>query len=85
MQQLWDEYEPITKRDNASYGSDRGRAVHLLRHLGDREGMKLGRADVERYRTTRLGEKTRRKKPPSNATLNLLHDTWAKMNSHSIR
>jgi integrase len=70
VRDLWKEYEPITKRDNASYGSDRGRAVHLLRHLGDREAMKLGRADVERYRTTRLAEKTRRKKRPSNATLN---------------
>src|SRR5689334_16497609 len=70
VRDLWREYEPITKRDNASYDSDRGRAVHLLRHLGAREAMKLGRADVERYRTTRLAETTRRQKPPSNATLN---------------
>ena len=70
VRQLWDQYEPITKRDNESYASDRGRAECILHHLGDCEAMKLRRADVEAYRTKRLQENTRRGKPPSKATLN---------------
>jgi integrase len=70
VKQLWDEYEPIAKRDNASYESDRGRSEHVLRHLGDRDAMSLTRVDVEEYRRTRLEEKTRRGKPPKSATLN---------------
>jgi integrase len=70
VRQLWEQYEPITKRDNESYASDRGRAEQLLRHLGVREAMKLGRSDVETYRAKRLEENTRRGKAPSKATLN---------------
>ena len=70
VRQLWEQYEPISKRDKESYKSDRGRAAHIVGHLGDREAMKLGRSDIDRYRTRRFGENTRRKRPPSNATLN---------------
>jgi integrase len=70
VKQLWDEYEPIAQRDNASYESDRGRSEHVLRHLGDRDAMSLTRVDVEEYRRKRLEEKTRRGKPPKSSTLN---------------
>ncbi len=70
VKQLWGEYEPITKRDNASYSSDRGRADHVLRHLGERDAMSLTRVDIEEYRRKRFEEKTGRGKPPKNATLN---------------
>ena len=84
VEQLWKQYEPITKRDNASYQSDRGRAVFILRHLGDHEAMKLGRSDVEAYRTTRLEENTRRGKPPSKATLNREVALLKRMYSYAV-
>lgn len=70
VKQLWTEYEPIARRDNASYASDRGRSAHVLRHLGGHEVMSLTRVDVEEYRRKRLDEKTRRGDAPTNATLN---------------
>lgn len=70
VRQLWEQYKPITVRDNRSHQSDSGRAEQVLRHLGDRRAMSLTRADVEEYRTTRHGEKTRRGAPPKSSTLN---------------
>jgi len=70
VRQLWEQYKPITVRDNRSHQSDSGRAEQVLRHLGDRGAMSLTRADVEEYRKNRLGEKTRRGKPPKSSTLN---------------
>jgi integrase len=70
IRQLWEQYKPITLRDNRSHQSDQGRAEHVLRHLGDHRAMTLTRADVEEYRKKRLGEKTRRGKPPKSSTLN---------------
>jgi integrase len=67
--ELWGDYEPITKRDNDSWQSDTGRAVHLLRHLGDRRVMTFTLGEVDAYRTKRLAETTRRKKAPSPQTL----------------
>ena len=45
VRQLWEQYEPITKRDNSSFESDQGRAECILSHLGDREAMKLRRGE----------------------------------------
>lgn len=66
----WKLYEPAAKRDNDSFKSaDKSRSEHLLRHLGDKGVADLTRLDVEAYRTARLTEKTKRKKPPAFGTL----------------
>lgn len=65
----WAAWEPITRRDNASYRSDVCRAKHLKRLLGPRVAIKLTREDVEWYRQRRLSEPTRSGRPPSPATL----------------
>jgi integrase len=69
VNELWQEYEPITRRDNDSWQSDVGRAGHVLRHLGTRRAARLTRGDVEAYRNIRYGETTRRGGAPSPATL----------------
>jgi integrase len=67
--EVWKLYEPISKRDNDTWKTDKGRAAHLIRHLGDRRVVGLGQADVDFYREERQKEKTKRKKPPTPATL----------------
>jgi hypothetical protein len=69
VQQLWAEYEPITKRDNDSWQSDVGRAAHLVRLLGDRRASRFSRGDVEEHRTKRQAETSWRGGAPSPGTL----------------
>lgn len=66
---FWQLYEPISRRDNDTWQTDQGRATHLIRHLGKRKASLLSLADVDEYRTTRLGELTCRGTPPASATL----------------
>lgn len=66
---FWKLYEPISRRDNDTWKTDQGRANHLIRHLGSRKASMLSLADIDEYRTKRLGELTVRKAPPSSATL----------------
>jgi hypothetical protein len=69
--EAWELYEPITKRDNAAWQTDVGRAAHLVRHLGDRQcvATSLSLEVIESDRTARLGEKTVRGTPPTPGTL----------------
>ncbi len=41
VKELWETYEPISKRDNDSWQTNIGRARHLLRHLGSRRAAQL--------------------------------------------
>ena len=66
--EAWKNYAAAGKR-NDSWSSDKSRAAHLLRHLGNREAGTLGQADVDAYRTLRGSEKTKRGGAPSAATL----------------
>lgn len=61
--------QPIGTRDNDSHGTDRGRAAHLLQHLGAVTASALTLADIEAYREARLSETTKRGSVPSPATL----------------
>lgn len=65
----WKAYEPKGLRDNDAWLTDKGRAAHLLRHLGARRAVGLSLQDVEEYRTLRLAEKTIRKRPPTATSL----------------
>jgi integrase len=67
--QAWELYSPVSKRDNDAWQTDQGRAAHLLKHLGNKRAAQLTQKEVDEYRTLRLGEKTRRKKPPAPASL----------------
>jgi integrase len=67
--QLWKEWEPISHRDKDSWQSDVARARYLCSVLGDRIASQLTQRDVDEYRNRRLTEHTRRKNPPSMASL----------------
>lgn len=69
VQQAWEAYEPITKRDNRSWDTDRGRAAHLVRHLGRTVVEQINQRNIDEYRTARLAELTKRGGPPSPASL----------------
>ncbi|MGZ3485218.1 MAG: tyrosine-type recombinase/integrase [Gemmatimonadaceae bacterium] len=66
---VWQAYEPISKRDNDTWRTDKGRAAHLLEHMGAKRAVKLNAGDVDAYRNARLGELTRRGTPPTPGTL----------------
>src|ERR1700719_3334566 len=61
VKELWDAYEPITKRDNDSWQTNLGRSKHLLKHLGGRRAAELSLKDIDAYRNIRFAEKSRRK------------------------
>lgn len=70
VKDLWEDYEPVAKRDNDSYQTDKGRAAHLLRHLGQSVAVDLNQGDVDRFRDARLAEPSpKTRKPPSPASL----------------
>jgi hypothetical protein len=56
VQALWAKYADVSQRDNDSNATDRGRAAHLLRHLGESVAVNLSQADVDQYRDARLKE-----------------------------
>src|SRR5260370_32036664 len=45
--EAWKFYAPASKVHNSSYGTDIGRAAHLLRHLGQRPVVTLCPANVD--------------------------------------
>jgi integrase len=67
--QLWKEWEPISRRDKDSWQSDVARARYLCEILGDRIASGLTQRDIDEYRNRRLADHTRRKNPPSPASL----------------
>jgi integrase len=67
--ELWKSYAPAAERDNDSWASDKGRAKHLLRHLGNMQADRLTLKEVDAYRDARLKEKTQRGTPPTPGTL----------------
>jgi integrase len=69
VRELWQAYEPISKRDNDSWQTTSGRARHLLRHLGGERPMQLSLKHVDEYRNRRLREKTKRDRTPAPGTL----------------
>jgi integrase len=69
VRQAWELYEPISRRDNDAWRTERGRAEHAVRLLGERRVVQLGQEDIDLYRNQRLKEKTRRGQTPAPATL----------------
>ena len=64
VKEAWESYSKKSERENDSWQTDKGRSVHLLRHLGSRRVASLTIADVDAYRTHRSGEITRMKGHP---------------------
>jgi len=71
VEEVWANYEPVTKRHNRSWKSDISRAKYLIRHLGRKKVRELTRADIEEYWRLRADEKTVRGYTPSPQQLNL--------------
>jgi integrase len=80
----WRAYEPKGRRDNDAWQTDRGRAAHLLRLLGAKQAKRLTAQEVEAYRTARLGELTRRKAPPTAATLDREVELLKRILNHAV-
>src|SRR5262249_47044704 len=66
---VWNVYKPICERDKKAWLTERGRAAHLLRHLGKRRVAGLTVADIDEYRNLRLAEVSVRGSAPTPATL----------------
>jgi integrase len=69
VEQAWNYYLPVSKRDNRSWQTEAGRASHVLNHLGRKKAAKLTLADIDHYRTKRFSENGARGKPPAPATV----------------
>lgn len=67
----WEDYEPVSKRDNDTWQSEAGRAKHLKRILGPQLVASLTVKDIDEYRTKRGKDITQRGAPPQSATLDL--------------
>jgi integrase len=85
VQELWNLYSPITQRDNDSWLTDKGRAAHLTRHLGDMVAAKLTQEHVDEYRQARLTEKTCRGSPPSLTTLDREVELLKRIINYGVR
>jgi len=77
VEEAWCLYSPVAERDNRSFASDKGRAAHLLRHMGPMEVSTLNLGAIDDYRARRTAELKKRRneagvfveKPPSPAQL----------------
>jgi integrase len=65
----WEFFEVRSKRKHKSYVTSRGRADHLITHLGSRPADSLTEADIDDYRANRLAEKSTRDTPPAVSTV----------------
>jgi len=84
VEQVWKGYEPISMRDNKSWLTDKGRAAHLIEHLGDRIASKLTQRDVDEYRKMRLRKITRRGGSPAFSTLNRETELLQRMLNYAV-
>ncbi len=81
----WALYEPVNKRDSDAWITDRGRAKHLLRHLGGHRAERLNQESVDGYRTLRLGERTKRGEAPAPATLDREVELLKRMLNYAVK
>ncbi len=70
VEDAWEVFKPVAQEKHRSSQTTMGRVVHILRHLGKKQALSLTQKDIDNYRSKRRKEKTVRKGPPSNATLN---------------
>ena len=85
VEKSWEHYQPISKRDNRSWRTEKCRVAHLLRHLGKKKAAKLTLADIDHYRTKRFAENTYRGKPPAPATLDLEVEILKRMLNYAVK
>ena len=85
VSEAWEAYRKVSERDVDSWKTDKGRAAHLLRHLGQRNSASLTLADVDAYRNRRLGENTRRGGPPALATLDKELELLIRFLNYAVR
>ncbi len=85
VREMWLGYKSISERDNRTHRTEKARAEHLIRHLGDRQIISLTERDVDHYRARRFAEKTKFKKPPSPATLDKEVELLKRMLNYEVR
>lgn len=81
----WKAYEPVSRRDNDTWQTEVARARHLVRHFGRTLAVRLTEGDVDAYRMARLGETTRRRTPPSPATLDREVELFKRILNYAVR
>ena len=70
VKQAWELFRPYAEETHKSVSTTRGRAEHVVRHLGSKDASRLTHSDVVKYRQLRRNEITYRKTMPSTSTLN---------------
>ncbi len=70
VEDAWLLFKPIAEKKHRSIKTTLGRAGHILRHLGKKQAITLTQKDIDNYCRKRKKEQTRRKAPPTDATLN---------------
>jgi len=83
--EAWAMYQPVTKRDNDAWQSDKGRAAHVLQHLGPKRAQTLTEADVDAYRNVRLSEVSRKGGAPAPASLDREVELLKRMLNYAVR
>lgn len=81
----WKVYKVRAERDNRSWDTDRGRANHLVEHLGSTVVENLSEHNIDEYRNKRLTETTVRGAPPSPATLDREVELLKRMLNYAVR
>jgi integrase len=85
VEDLWKLYAPVSQRENDSFATEKGRAAHLLKRLGEREAQELTLADIEGYRAAREQETTQRGGPPAPATLDREVELLSRLLNYAVR
>lgn len=80
----WKSYSESSERLD-SHASDKSRSAHLLRHLGSRPAVALNQSDVDAYRAKRSKETTRRRAPPSSASLDREIELLKRVLGYAVR
>jgi len=83
--EAWAMYQPVTNRDNDAWRTDKGRADHLLQHLGPKRAQTLTEADIDAYRNVRLAEVSRKGGPPAPASLDREVELLKRMLNYAVR
>lgn len=82
---VWKEYQKKAERDNRSWSTDKGRAEHLVRHLGSVSAGTLSEHRIDQYRSLRLNETTKRGAQPAPATLDREVELLKRMLNYAAR
>jgi integrase len=84
VRDAWKAYEPVCEQNHKAVLTEKCRSQHLLRHLGNAKVQSLSVADVDRYRSQRLAERSIRGKPPASSTLDFEVELFKRILNYSL-